>query len=129
MSIVQRILGGASALLLLVGTARAQESAATIVAPVAPPTVSAPVTSPFAVAPMPLRLAPTAQPSAPLLAADRTEATRAAVAVAAQRARGQGSTLMIVGGAGIVTGLLLDEGVITFVGAAVWLYGLYIYLR
>ena len=36
---------------------------------------------------------------------------------------------MIVGGAAIVTGLLLDEGVITFVGAGVWLYGLYLYLR
>jgi hypothetical protein len=47
----------------------------------------------------------------------------------ARAARGQSSTLMIVGGAAIVTGLLLDEGVITFVGAGVWLYGLYLYLR
>jgi hypothetical protein len=47
----------------------------------------------------------------------------------ARAGRAQSSTLMIVGGAAIVTGLLLDEGVITFVGAGVWLYGLYLYLR
>jgi hypothetical protein len=81
MSMIQRVVGASSALLLLVGTAGAQG-----------------------------------------VSAERTP-------VAAMRARGQGSTLMIVGGAGIVTGLLLDESVITFVGAAVWLYGLYVYLR
>ena len=48
------------------------------------------------------------------------------------RARGgrrQGEILMIVGGAGIVTGLLVDESLVTIAGAAVGGYGLYLYLR
>jgi hypothetical protein len=36
---------------------------------------------------------------------------------------------MIVGAAGIVTGILIDEGLISFAGAAVGLYGLYLHLR
>jgi hypothetical protein len=36
---------------------------------------------------------------------------------------------MIVGGAGIVTGLLVDESLVTIAGAAVGGYGLYLYLR
>jgi hypothetical protein len=36
---------------------------------------------------------------------------------------------MIVGGAGILTGLLVDEGLITIAGAAVGGYGLYLYLQ
>ena len=43
--------------------------------------------------------------------------------------RRQGEILMIVGGAGIVTGLLVDESLITIAGAAVGGYGLYLYLR
>jgi hypothetical protein len=49
-----------------------------------------------------------------------------------QRARGdrrQGEILMIVGAAGIVTGLLADEDVITIAGAAVGGFGLYLYLQ
>jgi hypothetical protein len=52
--------------------------------------------------------------------------------VSAETARGgrrQGEILMIVGGAGILTGLLVDESLITIAGAAVGGYGLYLYLR
>ena len=45
------------------------------------------------------------------------------------RHRGPGVALMIVGGAGILTGAIIDEGVITVAGAGVGLYGLYLYLR
>jgi hypothetical protein len=49
-----------------------------------------------------------------------------------QRARGnrrQGEILMIVGVAGIVTGLLADEDLITIAGAGVGGFGLYLYLQ
>jgi hypothetical protein len=124
MSMIQRVVGASSALLLLVGTAGAQG----VTADRAPAPAAAPAAS-FAVKPLPARLVAPVEAPALVVAEDRAEAARAAVAVAAMRARGEGSTLMIVGGAGIVTGLLLDESVITFVGAAVWLYGLYLYLR
>jgi hypothetical protein len=45
------------------------------------------------------------------------------------RASRQGSTLMIVGGAAIVTGMLIDEQAISLVGAIIGLYGLYLYVR
>jgi hypothetical protein len=54
------------------------------------------------------------------------------VRVGTEQARGgrrQGEILMIVGGAGILTGLLVDESLITIAGAAVGGYGLYLYLR
>jgi hypothetical protein len=54
--------------------------------------------------------------------------TNAALA-AGLRHRGPGVALMIVGGAGLVTGLLVDEPIITVAGAGVGLYGLYLYLR
>jgi len=55
---------------------------------------------------------------------------RANAALAASlRHRGPGVALMIVGGAGLVTGLLVEEPLITVVGAGVGLYGLYLYLR
>lgn len=47
----------------------------------------------------------------------------------ARAGRGQGEILMIVGGAGIVTGLLVDESIVTIAGVAVAGYGLYLYLR
>lgn len=47
----------------------------------------------------------------------------------AARRRGEGEVLMIVGAAGIVTGILIDEGLISFAGAVVGLYGLYLHLR
>ncbi len=36
---------------------------------------------------------------------------------------------MVVGVAGVLTGALLNEGIITLVGAGVGLYGLYLYVR
>ncbi len=43
--------------------------------------------------------------------------------------RRQGEILMIVGAAGIVTGLLVDEDLVTIAGAAVGGFGLYLYLE
>jgi hypothetical protein len=43
--------------------------------------------------------------------------------------RRQGEILMIVGAAGIVTGLLVDEDLVTIAGAAVGGFGLYQYLQ
>jgi hypothetical protein len=43
--------------------------------------------------------------------------------------RRQGEILMIVGAAGIVTGLLVNEDVITIAGAGVGGFGLYLYLQ
>jgi hypothetical protein len=43
--------------------------------------------------------------------------------------RRQGEILMIVGGAGILTGLLVDEALVTIAGAAIGGYGLYVYLQ
>lgn len=115
MSAPRIILSSLALAVVLAGGLSAQAIAPT------PPKVAAP----FVVAPMPTRLA---VPSASAAVAE--ELVRDVRLPAAARAgRGQSSTLMIVGGAAIVTGLLLDEGVITFVGAGVWLYGLYLYLR
>lgn len=47
----------------------------------------------------------------------------------ARAGRRDGEVLMIVGGAVILTGLLVDEGLITIAGAAIGGYGLYLYLR
>ena len=41
----------------------------------------------------------------------------------------QGEILMIVGAAGLVTGLLVDEDIITIAGAGVAGFGLYLYLQ
>ena len=43
--------------------------------------------------------------------------------------RRQGEILMIVGAAGIVTGLLVDEDLVTIAGAGVAGFGLYLYLQ
>jgi hypothetical protein len=43
--------------------------------------------------------------------------------------RRQGEILMIVGAAGIMTGLLVDEDLVTIAGAAVGGFGLYLYLE
>jgi hypothetical protein len=45
------------------------------------------------------------------------------------RHRGPGVAFMIVGAAGLVTGLIIDESIVTVAGAGVGLYGLYLYLR
>jgi hypothetical protein len=45
------------------------------------------------------------------------------------RRRAPGVTLMLVGLAGVVTGLVIEESIITVPSAAVGLFGLYLYLR
>jgi hypothetical protein len=51
------------------------------------------------------------------------------VEVAARASRSEGTILMIVGGAAVVTGLIVDEEIIYIPGAIVGLYGLYRYLK
>jgi hypothetical protein len=51
------------------------------------------------------------------------------ISALAARRRGEGEVLMIVGAAGIVTGILIEEGLISLLGAGVGLYGLYLHLR
>ena len=58
----------------------------------------------------------------------RMEVSPAAV-MQQQRRRAPGVILMIVGAAGVVLGIVTDEGIITVAGAGVGLYGLYLYLR
>ena len=53
----------------------------------------------------------------------------AAMRAASLRHRGPGVALMLVGAAGVITGLLIDESLITVAGAGVGLVGLYLYLR
>jgi hypothetical protein len=53
----------------------------------------------------------------------------AAARVASLRHRGPGVALMIVGAAGVITGLLIDESLITVLGAGTGLVGLFLYLR
>lgn len=42
--------------------------------------------------------------------------------------RGEGTALMIVGGAGILTGIIVDESIVTIAGAGVAGVGLYFFL-
>jgi hypothetical protein len=53
----------------------------------------------------------------------------AAMRAASLRHRGPGVALMLVGVAGVVTGLIIDESLITILGAGTGLVGLYLYLR
>ena len=75
------------------------------------------------------------QPHPSALLAAAAPATRPAEAPGARlpvyvgRHHGQAVALMIVGAAGIVTGLLVDEDIITIAGAAAGGIGLYLYLR
>lgn len=117
MPAARSILSPAALVLLTTGTLSAQ-AIASAPAPVA-------VATPFVVTPMPVRLTPPIA-SVATVAEVNHAAPQPTVARAARR---QSSTLMLVGGAAVVTGILLDEGVITFVGAGVGLYGLYLYLR
>lgn len=59
---------------------------------------------------------------------DVTSSSLVAEVAAARGGRRQGEILMIVGGAGILTGLLVDESLVTIAGLAVAGYGLYVYL-
>jgi hypothetical protein len=86
-----------------------------------------------------------AQRSKPSLAPDRAEMAAAASLrmpspallrtgpllpspAVARPSRRQGEVLMIVGGAVLLAGLLVDEGIISIAGAAIGGYGLYVYL-
>jgi hypothetical protein len=51
------------------------------------------------------------------------------ISALAARRRGEGEVLMIVGAAGIITGILIEEGLISLLSAGVGLYGLYLHLR
>lgn len=53
----------------------------------------------------------------------------AVLPAASLRHRGPGVALMIVGAAAVVTGLLIEESLITILGAGTGLVGLYLYLR
>lgn len=53
----------------------------------------------------------------------------AAIQAAGRRHRAPGVALMLVGLAGVVTGLIIDESLITVLGAGTGLVGLYLYLR
>lgn len=118
---------GCSALLALALPLSAQSTApveASGIATVAPAPATA---NRFAVTPTAALL------SAPIEAAPEQSASRSiesiGKAMMVRRSRTESTTLMIVGGAGILTGILIDEGLISFAGAAVGLYGLYLHLR
>jgi len=94
------------------------EPAARAVAPAAPRATGGPAIVAEAVAARPLLTAHSADESA--------------LAPMRRRAFSQGQTLMIVGGAAFVAGALIgdDAGAIVMIGgAAVGLYGLYLYLQ
>lgn len=69
-----------------------------------------------------ISLAPVSAPAAILDPA-------AALPAQSVRHRGPGVALMIVGAAGVITGLLIEESLITILGAGTGLVGLYLYLR
>ncbi len=69
-----------------------------------------------------LRIGPSAHAADPARLAPTVDLPR-------RGARRTGAVLMIVGGAGIVTGLLVDEAIVTVAGAGVGGYGLYLYLK
>lgn len=94
------------------GSLSAQSLGMTLIAP-----SSATLSATAALRPVPTVSPAVAQPS--LVA--RVETVRGG--------RRQGEILMIVGGAVILTGLLVDESLVTIGGVAVGGYGLYLYLR
>jgi hypothetical protein len=53
----------------------------------------------------------------------------AAIQAAGRHRRAPGVALMLVGVAGVITGLVIDESLITILGAGTGLVGLYLYLR
>jgi hypothetical protein len=110
--------GTTAALLLLLGGAIPGGVAAAQSAP-------APFTSP-ATSMRPSRTAPLLA-SVPAAAAYRI-ALRREIRRAASGSR-EGGILMIVGVAGLVTGLVVHEDLVTIAGAGVGGYGLYLYLR
>jgi len=66
---------------------------------------------------------------APVAVSTATRDPAAALPAQSVRHRGPGVALMIVGAAGVITGLLIEESLITILGAGTGLVGLYLYLR
>jgi hypothetical protein len=58
-----------------------------------------------------------------------SEETHRLALVSARPSRRQGEILMIVGAAVLVTGLLVDEAIVSIAGVAIGGYGLYVYLN
>jgi len=75
-----------------------------------------------------LRAGPAEHAATARLAAAPPDAGVQVVARSAPDRRRQGIILMIVGGAGIVTGILVDEAIVTIAGAGVAGFGLYLFL-
>lgn len=98
-------------------------------------TLSTTVDSVAAVAPAATELAPTAAGptrDAAMVAVRHTAAANAAAPQPATRGHDSGTALMIVGGAAILTGIVIGNGAgyaISVAGAVVGLYGLYQYLQ
>ena len=72
------------------------------------------------------RLAPT---PVPLMMHAPAPLALGSVAPATHHGKKEGVVLMLVGAGGLVTGLIVDESVITIAGAGVGGFGLYLYLR
>ena len=78
----------------------------------------------------PANVGPTA--TAASVAVRRTDAATPAPETPATGGHGRGTALMIVGGAAVLTGIVIGNGAgyaISVVGAVVGLYGLYLYLQ
>ena len=60
---------------------------------------------------------------------NRAPSAHALVPQQAEGKKRQGEILMLVGAAGIITGLLVDEDIVTVAGAGVGGFGLYLYLQ
>jgi hypothetical protein len=108
------------ALMLLAAPVRAQEAS---LAPVSPAT-------PLAAEAAPVVAGPTVATAS--VAVRRAPADAAAAAPAPARGQDRGTALMIVGGAAILTGIVIGNGAgyaISVGGAVVGLYGLYLYLQ
>jgi hypothetical protein len=70
------------------------------------------------------------RPIEPIVPLDADAPVNATMLVASGHTHhGEATALMIVGAAGIVTGLIVDEPVITIAGAVAGGIGLYLYLR
>lgn len=122
------------ALALTAGAATAQEVEVLVpieVGPVAEAVVSAVVAAPTAAESVATAAGPSISASAIAARAEQRENREAAVAMIQSRDR-RGTTLMMVGGAAFLAGLLIgdDAGAAVAVGGAlVGLYGLYIYMQ
>jgi hypothetical protein len=141
MSRVSMLAGVCALLAFGSGTARAQAPSASSLQPPRPALAGAVATLPengfsARTASAPLRLDQSLVGSArlgisPAPVSDAVPARYpfATVASSGIRHRGPGVALMVVGAAGIITGLLIRESVVTVVSAGVGLVGLYIYVR